>query len=59
VYPKQLEKLLNEKAWFFAWQNGSHKIYKHKDFWGVVIISFHGKNDLSKGTLNSIFKQAS
>ena len=55
---KQAEKLVKQKGWFFVRQNGSHMIYKHKDFKGIVVIPFHGKKDLTKGTLNSILKQA-
>ena len=55
---KQAEKLVKEKGWFFDRQKGSHRIYKHKVFKGIVVIPFHGKKDLTKGTLNSILKQA-
>lgn len=55
---KQAEKLVKEKGWYFVRQNGSHRIYKHDKFPGIVVIPFHGKRDLTKGTLNSILKQA-
>lgn len=55
---KQAEKLIKQKGWFFERQNGSHRIYKHGEFPGIVVIPFHGKRDLPKGTLNSILKKA-
>jgi predicted RNA binding protein YcfA (HicA-like mRNA interferase family) len=55
---KQVEKVVKEKGWFFDRQTGSHKIYKHKHLKGIVVIPFDGKKDLTKGTLNSILKQA-
>ncbi|RMG28933.1 MAG: type II toxin-antitoxin system HicA family toxin [Bacteroidetes bacterium] len=55
---KQVEKLIKAKGWYFDRQNGSHKIYKHAEIPGIVVIPFHGKRDLPKGTLNSILKKA-
>ncbi len=55
---KQVEKLIVGNGWFFVRQNGSHKIYKHDKIVGIVVIPFHGKKDLAKGTLNSILKKA-
>lgn len=55
---KQLEKLIKEKGWFLVRQNGSHKIYKHESISGIVVVPFHGKKDIPKGTLNSILKKS-
>ena len=55
---KQAEKLIKQKGWYFDRQNGSHRIYKHGEIPGIVVIPFHGKRDLTKGTLNSILKKA-
>jgi predicted RNA binding protein YcfA (HicA-like mRNA interferase family) len=55
---KQIEKLVKSKGWYFERQTGSHKIYRHSNLKGIVVIPFHGKKDLPKGTLNSILKQA-
>jgi len=37
---------------------GSHRQYKYPKKKGLVTISGHLRDDLSKGTLNSILKQA-
>jgi len=37
---------------------GSHRQYKHPTKKGLVTIAGHLSDDLSKGTLNSILKQA-
>ena len=55
---KQLEKLVLAKGWFFSRQKGSHRIYKHDKIKGIVVIPFHGKRDLPKGTETSIRKKA-
>jgi predicted RNA binding protein YcfA (HicA-like mRNA interferase family) len=55
---KQIEKLILDKGWYFVRQNGSHKIYKHGQITGIVVVPFHSKKDLPKGTLNSILKKA-
>jgi len=46
---KQAEKLIKQKGWYFSRQNGSHRIYKHREIPGIVVIPFHGKRDLPKG----------
>ncbi len=55
---KEVEKLVKGNGWYFVRQTGSHRIYKHDELNGIVVIPFHGKRDLTKGTLNSILKQA-
>jgi Predicted periplasmic or secreted lipoprotein len=55
---KDVEKLIKQKGWYFIRQNGSHRIYKHDEFIGIVVIPFHGKRDLPKRTLHSILKKA-
>jgi len=37
---------------------GSHRQYKHSSKKGLVTISGHLNDDIGKGTLNSILKQA-
>lgn len=54
----QAERLIKAKGWYFVRQNGSHRIYKHGKIPGIVVIPFHGKRNLTKGTLNSILKKA-
>jgi len=56
---KDVIKLLEKNGWEFVRHKGSHKIYRHPDKQGIVVIPDHGLNkDLAKGTENSILKQA-
>jgi len=55
---KQIEKLVKNNGWYLVRQKGSHKIYKNKTISGIVVIPFHGKKDLPKGTEQSILKKA-
>ena len=55
---KQIGNLVISIGWYFDRQKGSHKIYKHKTIKRVVVIPFHGKKDLPKGTEQSILKKA-
>ena len=55
---KQIEKLVKNNGWYLDRQKGSHKIYKHETISGIVVIPFHGKKDLPKGTEQSILKKA-
>lgn len=55
---KELEKKVFKVGWFFVRQKGSHRIYTHDEITGIVVIPFHGKKDLPKGTLNSILKKS-
>ena len=55
---KQIGKLVKNNGWYLVRQKGSHKIYKHETISGIVVIPFHGKKDLPKGTEQSILKKA-
>ena len=37
---------------------GSHRQYKHNNIKGLITIAGHMNDDLAKGTLNNILKQA-
>lgn len=54
---KEIEKLLLQDGWVAIKQVGSHRQYKHPDKIGKITIPMH-KGDVSKGTANSILKQA-
>ncbi|MEN6317285.1 MAG: type II toxin-antitoxin system HicA family toxin [Syntrophaceae bacterium] len=41
-----------------VYQKGSHRQYKHSEKKGRVTIAGHPGDDLTQGTLNSVFKQA-
>jgi predicted RNA binding protein YcfA (HicA-like mRNA interferase family) len=52
-------KLIENDGWFLARQRGSHRQYKHRIKKGLVTIAAHKmSDDIAKGTLNSILKQA-
>jgi predicted RNA binding protein YcfA (HicA-like mRNA interferase family) len=52
-------KLLEADGWYLARQKGSHRQYKHPVKRGLVTIAAHKlSDDLTKGSLNSILKQA-
>ena len=53
--PKEVIKVLERAGFSFIRQKGSHRMYVKKNV--GVIIPFH-KNDLKKGTLRHIIKQA-
>ncbi|MDO8673689.1 MAG: type II toxin-antitoxin system HicA family toxin [Dehalococcoidia bacterium] len=51
-------KLIEEDGWYLKAQAGSHRQFKHPTKLGRVTIAGHVNDDLAKGTLNSIMKQA-
>jgi len=51
--------MIEEDGWYLVRQKGSHCQYKHKTKKGLVTIAAHKmSDDIAKGTINSIFKQA-
>jgi predicted RNA binding protein YcfA (HicA-like mRNA interferase family) len=58
VKAKEIEKLVLNQGWYEIRQRGSHRIYKHGEIKGIVVIPFHGSKDLPKGTERSILKKA-
>jgi predicted RNA binding protein YcfA (HicA-like mRNA interferase family) len=52
-------KILENDGWYLSRQKGSHRQYKHSSKKGLVTIAIHKlSDDIAKGTLNSILKQA-
>ena len=52
-------RILSKQGFKIARQKGSHKQFKHPTKKGLVTIAVHKMSDeIAKGTLNSIFKQA-
>jgi len=47
-----------DKGWYLDRQKGSHRINKHPDLIGIVVIPFYGSKDIPKGTERSILKKA-
>jgi predicted RNA binding protein YcfA (HicA-like mRNA interferase family) len=55
---KEIIKIIEQDGWFMVRRKGSHRQYKHQNKTGLVTIAGHLNDDLAKGTLNSILKQA-
>lgn len=56
---RQIIEIITEDGWVQVRQKGSHRAFKHLKKKGIVTIAFHRmKDEVPKGTLNSILKQA-
>ena len=55
---RKVIKLMERDGWYLSRAKGSHRQYKHPFKDGLVTISGHLNDDIAKGTLNSILKQA-
>jgi predicted RNA binding protein YcfA (HicA-like mRNA interferase family) len=55
---RDIIKMLEEDRWYIVRTRGSHRQYKHPTKKGLVTIAGKPSDDLAKGTLNSILKQA-
>lgn len=52
-------KIIEDDGWFISRQRGSHRVYKHSQKSGIVIVAGHKLSDeVPRGTLNAILKQA-
>ncbi len=51
--------MIRDDGWYLDRTRGSHKQYKHPTKSGIVTIAGKPSEDVSKGTLNNILKQAS
>jgi len=58
VKVKQVLERLKEDGWFVVAVRGSHRQLKHPSKSGRVTVAGKPNDDLAKGTLNSILKQA-
>jgi predicted RNA binding protein YcfA (HicA-like mRNA interferase family) len=58
VKVRDVIKLIEADGWFFIGQEGSHRQYKHPVKKGRVTISGHSGEDMPKGTMNNVLKQA-
>lgn len=55
----EIIKMIEDDGWYLVRQKGSHRQYKHRIKKGLVTIAAHKmSDDIAKGTLNSILKQA-
>ncbi len=55
---REVVKLITQDGWYIVNQVGSHRQYKHPAKPGRVTVAGKLGDDVSAGTLNSIFKQA-
>jgi len=55
---KEVIKMIEQDGWFMIRRRGSHRQYRHNCKKGLVTVAGHLHDDLAKGTLNSVLKQA-
>ena len=55
---KDIIKMLEDDGWYLVRTKGSHRQYKHFTKKDLVTIAGHVSDEMVKGTLNSILKQA-
>lgn len=56
---REVIDLITKDGWLQVRQKGSHRIYKHPEKPGIVVVPIHGMaKDVAPGTLNSILKMA-
>ena len=55
---KEIIKLIENNDWYNVRKRGSHKQYKHDSIKGLVTIAGKLSDEIDRGTLNSILKQA-
>jgi predicted RNA binding protein YcfA (HicA-like mRNA interferase family) len=54
----EMIRLIEKDGWQFLRQKGSHRIYRHLNKQGTLIIPDHGSKELKKGTEMSIRRMA-
>jgi predicted RNA binding protein YcfA (HicA-like mRNA interferase family) len=54
----ELLRLIRDDGWFLVATRGSHRQFKHPVKRGRVTVPGKAGDDLARGTLNSILKQA-
>jgi predicted RNA binding protein YcfA (HicA-like mRNA interferase family) len=55
---RDLIRILSDDGWALTRTRGSHQQFAHPTKPGLVTVAGSGNDDLSRGTLNSILKQA-
>lgn len=55
---REIIKLLETEGWYLVSTKGSHRQFKHLTQKGKVTVSGKLSDEVRKGTLNSILKQA-
>ncbi len=51
-------RLIEDDGWYQVTQRGSHRQFKHPLKPGPVTVAGHPSQEMDKGTVNSILKQA-
>jgi predicted RNA binding protein YcfA (HicA-like mRNA interferase family) len=51
-------KLVQQDGWYLERTKGSHRHFRHLSKPGTVTISGHPSDEMPRGTLNSVLKQA-
>ena len=55
---REVIRLLEEEGWRLVVTEGSHRQFKHPEKSGRVTVSGHPGDDMPKGTLASVLRQA-
>lgn len=55
---REIIKIIEKDGWYLARTKGSHRQFKHAFKKGLITIAGHLNDDLAKGTLDSIMRQA-
>ena len=55
---REIIKIIEQDGWFMVRSKGSHRQYKQREKEGLVTIAGNLNDDLAKGTLHSILRQA-
>lgn len=55
---REIMELITDDGWCLMRTKGSHRQFKHPLKKGLVTLAGHLNDDVAKGTLNSILKQA-
>jgi predicted RNA binding protein YcfA (HicA-like mRNA interferase family) len=58
VSGKKFCKVLTQRGWVLDRTSGSHFIYKKPDQPGAISVPVHGNDDLKRGILSALLKQA-
>lgn len=55
---RDVVKRLEEDGWYQARTRGSHRVFKHPEKSGIVVVPGSYSDEVAIGTLKSIWKQA-
>ena len=54
----ELVRILKKDGWFVVRQTGSHMMMQHPTKKGLVVVPYHGSNEVGKGLEKKIKKDA-